>query len=186
MRTIQDLARGVEEFAVLYVDDEVHNLSAFRAEFRREAIVITAGSLEEALMVLEDNPIDLLVTDHMMPNGTGLELLQRLAKLYPDLKRVLITAYGEKELVKDAINEGEINWYVEKPWSQRDRLAIFRDTKSRMMHREHRRNRINELKRKMDVTQKNARALRAHLKSRGDQQSLALIDELLSSLEGPA
>jgi response regulator RpfG family c-di-GMP phosphodiesterase len=186
MQGMQDIARGVEEFAVLYVDDEVHNLSAFRAEFRREAIVMTAGSLDEALMVLEDNPIDLLVTDHMMPNGTGLELLQRLSKLYPDLKRVLITAYGEKDLVKDAINMGEINWYVEKPWSQQDMHGIFRETKSRMLNREHRRNRINELKRKMDLTKKNAHALRSHLKSRGDKPSLALIDELLSSLEGPA
>lgn len=102
---------------VLFVDDEEHNLISFRASFRKAFNIFTSNSASEAEVVLSKNVIHVLITDQKMPIKTGTELLAETFKKYPDQSRILLTAYGDKAVLIDAINKGHIFMYIEKPWN---------------------------------------------------------------------
>ena len=112
---------------VLYVDDEVDNLFAFKARFRHEFNIYTAQSAEEARVVLNTQLIYVLITDQCMPGTTGTELLARAVKNYPDLVRILVTAKEDTEVLTEAINSGYIFKYFKKPWNEGHLLKAMRD-----------------------------------------------------------
>lgn len=101
---------------VLYVDDEIENLSAFKASFRRFFNVYIAESASEAEKILEQNEVEVILTDQRMPKTTGIEFLQSIVPKYPEAIRILVTGYSDINAVKDAINKGEVYRYIEKPW----------------------------------------------------------------------
>jgi signal transduction histidine kinase len=107
---------------ILYVDDDRANLVVFQASFAGELDVIVASSGAEALGVLARDPeIALLVTDQRMPGMSGTELAERVRKDHPDVVRYLITAYADLGAAIDAINVGQVQRYLKKPWD-RDEL----------------------------------------------------------------
>ena len=101
---------------VLYVDDEVENLSAFKAAFRRDFNVFISESPLEGKKIVEENPIEIILTDQRMPEMTGVEFLQSILEEYPEPIRILVTGYSDISAVKDAINKGQVYKYIEKPW----------------------------------------------------------------------
>lgn len=107
-----------EKSQILYVDDEVINLRNFKALFRRKYKIFTAISGKEALTLLETEHIDVLVTDQMMPEMTGIELLKIVNKQYPDILLMILTGYSEMSVIKEAINECGIYCYLNKPWEK--------------------------------------------------------------------
>lgn len=109
---------------ILYVDDEIHNLNAFKASFRRIFNVFTAESAKEALPILEQNPMHIIITDQRMPQMTGVEFLESIISIYPDPIRILLTGYADIAAVIDAINKGQVYLYVTKPW-QEDELRLY-------------------------------------------------------------
>jgi response regulator RpfG family c-di-GMP phosphodiesterase len=147
MPPVDQIAFGPDSFLILYVDDEQANCAAFKAAFRREAEIITASSLEESLELLKTQPVDLLITDQRMPSGTGLELLLTIRGMYPDVTRVMVTAYGELQLAKTALNEGGIRWFLEKPWDPEELRKIIRQVYREGVDRDLRRIEIYELQR---------------------------------------
>lgn len=112
-----------QQVNILYVDDEIHNLNAFKAAFRRNFNVLTAASAIEALEILKSNPIHLIVTDQRMPVMTGIEFLESIIEKYPDPIRILLTGYADISAVIDAINKGQVYLYITKPW-QEDELRV--------------------------------------------------------------
>lgn len=103
---------------VLYVDDEIDNLNAFKAVFRRDFEVFIAESALEGLKILKnkENNIQVVLTDQRMPDITGVEFLASLVKDSPNIMRILVTGYTDLATVIDAINKGEVYRYVSKPW----------------------------------------------------------------------
>lgn len=101
---------------ILYVDDEVHNLIAFRAAFRRSFNIFTAESANEAMPILAAVDIHIVVSDQRMPDITGVEFLASIVDSYPDAIRILLTGYADISAVIDAINKGQVYLYVTKPW----------------------------------------------------------------------
>ena len=67
-----------DKFSVLFVDDEEYNLIAFRATFRKDYTIFTAKSGKEALKILRNENIGLIITDQRMPEMTGVELLEHI------------------------------------------------------------------------------------------------------------
>ena len=102
--------------SVLYVDDEAPNLSAFRANFRRNFNVHLAESAAEAVELVKENEIDVVITDHMMPGRSGVDLLEQLKKDHPFICRILITGCSDINIVIEAINRGEVYRFLTKPW----------------------------------------------------------------------
>ncbi len=114
-----DAARNLDRnrYTVLFVDDEVENLRVFELAFRRDFKVKTTQDPVEALDMLTDEHIAVVLSDQRMPKMTGVEFLTRVREYDPDTVRMLVTAYGDFETLSSAINEGCIARYIAKPWS---------------------------------------------------------------------
>ena len=112
-----------KKIAVLYVDDEENNLFSFKAVFRVKYQVYTAISGDEALKILGEKPIEIIITDQRMPNMTGVEFLEKVIEKFPDPMRLLLTGYADMNAVVDAVNKGKIFHYLSKPWNE-DELDI--------------------------------------------------------------
>ncbi len=121
------------EATILYIDDEPDNLLAFRAIFRRKYNVLTAESGEEALNILEDHEVQILVTDQRMPGMQGTEVLAISQERYPEQIRILLTGYSDLQAVIDAVNKGRIYHYITKPW-RGEELQIIINHALEMFH----------------------------------------------------
>lgn len=114
-----------EKPKLLYVDDERPNLVAFRALLRDTYDVLIAESAEQAIELLQNNDIPLVVSDQRMPGMTGTELLEKVASDFPDCARMILTGYADIEAVITAINCGQIYYYFKKPWNEAEvRLTL--------------------------------------------------------------
>jgi len=107
---------------VLYVDDEANNLLSFKASFRRHFDVLTAESAEEALAILGQHEVHVIVSDQRMPQTTGIEFFASIVEAYPDPIRILLTGYADIQAVIDAINLGQVYRYFSKPWNEKEIL----------------------------------------------------------------
>jgi len=105
---------------VLYIDDEVHNLTAFKAAFRRNFQIFTAESAEEGRKILESEHIEVILSDQRMPIMTGIEFFESILESHPDPIRILMTGYTDINAVVDAINRGQVYKYLTKPWVEQD------------------------------------------------------------------
>ncbi|ASU37476.1 response regulator [Herbaspirillum sp. meg3] len=102
---------------LLLVDDEVNILSALKRLLRQDKYEITtANNGQEALNMLENNPVDVIVTDQRMPGMTGVEFLRLAKESYPDTVRIVLSGYTELQSVTDAVNEGAVYKFLTKPW----------------------------------------------------------------------
>jgi two-component system, probable response regulator PhcQ len=102
---------------VLIVDDEVNVLSALQRTLRRENYrLVTATEPAEGLSILKQGEVDVVVSDHLMPNMSGLDFLKEVRALYPDVVRIMLTGHAEVSTAMEAINEGEIYRFLTKPW----------------------------------------------------------------------
>jgi thioredoxin reductase (NADPH) len=115
------LARPV----ILSVDDDIDVLRAIerdlRAHYGQRYRVMGADSGANALVALkrllkQNEPVALLLVDHRMPQMNGIETLVEAIKLFPEAKRVLLTAYADTEAAIRAINDVQLNHYLLKPW----------------------------------------------------------------------
>jgi thioredoxin reductase (NADPH) len=110
---------------LLAVDDDVSVLEAVVQDLRRHYgatyRIMRAASGQAALDTLaqlktRQEPVALLLSDQRMPGMTGVEFLERARALYPDARRVLLTAYADNEAAIRAINSARIHYYLNKPW----------------------------------------------------------------------
>ncbi len=106
------------EGTILFIDDEANNLSSFKAAFRRKWRTLTTTSSSEAYELLDANEVSIVVADQRMPEVTGSEFLSEVRKRYPHTIRILLTGYADINAVIDAINQGEIYRYFQKPWNE--------------------------------------------------------------------
>lgn len=111
------------KITILYVDDELNNLVAFKAVFRIKYNILTAISGEDAIKILRANIVHIIITDQRMPQMTGVEFLESILEEFPDPTRILLTGYTDMNAVIDAINKGKIFHYLTKPWNE-DELGL--------------------------------------------------------------
>jgi len=120
---------------VLVVDDEAAVRAALvrllrSAGFGPEA-VLEAPSAEAAMKVLATSPVTAIISDYRMPGGTGVELLTRARARDHHAVRILLTAYGDKEMAIEAINRGRVDAFLHKPWDNDALLAKVHDLLAR-------------------------------------------------------
>jgi DNA-binding NtrC family response regulator len=111
----------------MIVDDETANLRLLERLFRSGHTVLTSESGEQALSLLAQHDVALIITDQRMPGMTGIELLKRTAEMRPHMVRIILTGYTDVESLVEAINSGLVYKYVTKPWNNEDlRLTVSR------------------------------------------------------------
>ncbi|MBX2797528.1 MAG: hybrid sensor histidine kinase/response regulator [Myxococcales bacterium] len=128
--TTNDSALPDVPYPILYVDDEEANRIVFEATVGRSFEVMLASSGAEALEVLRSSRVDVLITDYRMPNMTGVQLCEQVAAEFPDVQRLLITAYTNLDTVVDAINSGAVARYLQKPWSLDELRTTLREAQA--------------------------------------------------------
>lgn len=112
---------------VLYVDDEEQNLTSFKATFRRHYKVFTALNGIDALRIVHQENIHVIITDQRMPEMTGVEFLKEVLKFNEESIRVLLTGYADIDALTSAINEGQIYQYLKKPWDENELHKIIQE-----------------------------------------------------------
>lgn len=100
---------------LLFVDDEQRVLNSMRVMFRREFDLFLASHGAEALDIVKDKNIDVIVADHRMPKMTGVEVLSKVRDLSPRTVRILLTGYADLDAVEGSINDSEVFRFLTKP-----------------------------------------------------------------------
>ena len=120
---------GENSQTIIIVDDEemvLTSLSSFLS-LETEYKVKTFTSGKEALDFVKNNEVDLIVSDYLMPEMDGITFLAQVKKFKPEIPRIILTGYADKENAIKAINEVGLFQYIEKPWDNDDLLIIFRN-----------------------------------------------------------
>ena len=111
-------AYDYQRYAILFVDDEANTRKYFRRLFGEKFRILEAEDGVQALSVFRQhaNEIGIIVTDQRMPNETGVGFLSKIADQYPDIIKILSTAYSDIDAAIGSVNQGGIFRYMTKPW----------------------------------------------------------------------
>ena len=170
--------------SVLYVDDERANLAAFRAAFRQDFDVHVAHSPEEAIEQLSSFHVDVMITDQRMPGMTGIDLVRVTKETHPEVVMMILTGFADHEVVMEALNEGLVFRFFEKPWSKQliardvekafDMLQAYRFRKKQLL----------EMRSNLERGVESVNELLGHLTLQQDTLGLGLAKELQEILGG--
>ena len=114
---------------IVIVDDEemvLTSLSSF-LNLETDYNIMTFTSGKEALKYIENNNTDLVISDYLMPEMDGIQFLAKVRELKPEVPRIILTGYADKENAIKAINDVGLFQYIEKPWDNEDILIILRN-----------------------------------------------------------
>jgi len=118
---------------MVLVDDEDMVLSSLQSflELETDYNLRTFTSPEAALEYTLAGPVDVVVSDFLMPGMNGIELLSRIREKHPHAPRILLTGYADKESAIKAINDIGLFQYIEKPWDNTNLLIVLRNALER-------------------------------------------------------
>ncbi len=109
--------------SVLVVEDDAEILRLMKQVLSRDFVVHTAASGEEALQILRTQKVHAVVSDHMLPTMTGVDLLREAATLQPDAARVLVTASTRMDTAQEAVNVAKVKRFLTKPFRTAELIA---------------------------------------------------------------
>ncbi|MBU2554115.1 MAG: hybrid sensor histidine kinase/response regulator [Bacteroidetes bacterium] len=104
------------DYNLLVIDDEIEITKSLIRQFRRKYNVFSANSGEEAIKLMDNHDIHVVISDQRMPGLTGVEFFSKVKDKYKDTLRLILTGYSDIQAVIDAINKGHVYRYVTKPW----------------------------------------------------------------------
>ena len=111
---------------ILFVDDESNILSALKRLMRKTPYhCLFANGGKDALALLDDNIVDVVISDMKMPEMTGEELLSEVSRLYPETMRIVLSGFSEESMIMGAINEGRIWGFIHKPWNDAELKQVI-------------------------------------------------------------
>ena len=115
-------------YSVLCVDDEQNILRSIkRALFSMKIDLTLVESGEEALAIMAQKTIHVVISDMKMPHMTGAELLEKVAAKYPDTYRVVLTGFADIDATIKAVNQGRIHRYLQKPWDNQELITTIEE-----------------------------------------------------------
>jgi response regulator RpfG family c-di-GMP phosphodiesterase len=141
------MEKANKKINVLYVDDEINNLTTFKANFRNEFNVFTVESPDEGLEILKNNEIHAIITDQYLKGISGVDFLQSIIKQYPDPMRVLLTGYAVIEDIIEAVNKTHIYAYINKPWERENIISVVNNAYAVYCKRKEQKNMLVNLQR---------------------------------------
>jgi diguanylate cyclase (GGDEF)-like protein len=168
------------------VDDEPFILPTLAALLAADFDVVTATSAEVAEALFARPAIDIILTDQKMPGRTGIQLLEWVRQHHPSTVRLLMTGYAELQEAIEAINRGQVYYYLLKPWRTEDLLQILRNASEKLSlerSRDHLLDQLQRLNRELEerVTRRTQELQQANhlLQQRAlELERLALTDPL--------
>ncbi len=118
-----------ENQTITIVDDEEMVLTSLRSFLNLETDynVLTFESPINALEHIKEDSVNLVISDYLMPGMNGIEFLSKVREIKPQIPRIILTGYADKENAIKAINTVGLYQYIEKPWNNDDLLIILRN-----------------------------------------------------------
>ena len=114
---------------LLLVDDDEYILASLRRLLRRENYrILTATNTQEALTLLAEHRVGVIIVDQRMPGMSGTELLARIRTMHPDTVRMVLSGYTAVDSLTEAINRGEIYRFLTKPWQETELIETVRES----------------------------------------------------------
>lgn len=171
---------------LLFVDDEPNVLKALRRLFRgAEYSVQLAESGMAALAILQQHPIDLIISDMRMPQMDGAEFLTQAAERWPNCVRILLTGYADIDSTIAAVNKGRIYSYCSKPWEDHELKILVNNALEQKRLRDERRQLFDIINRQNQELKELNAGLEEKVEKRTEQlrKSLTLIDQAHDALK---
>jgi len=109
-----------EKNNILYLDDEKINLIPFNESFKDDYNIFLAYNRNEALKILEENEIKVLITDQRMPDISGIDFIKEINTVNKDIVCIILTAHPDNESLLSAINQVNVFRFLVKPWKNYD------------------------------------------------------------------
>lgn len=100
---------------MLIVDDDSDNLDFLERVFREDFEILRADDGTAAVQLIEQHPLDVIITDQKMPGMTGTEVLEASLPIRPHAVKIILSAYTDTADILSAINVCRINHYLQKP-----------------------------------------------------------------------
>ncbi len=135
---------------LLVVDDEPDLVHSVKDLLRFDYRVLGATRAAEGLRIMEQEAVQIVMSDQCMPEMTGVEFLSRLRQRYPDTVRLLFTAYADIKAVINAINQGMVYRYITKPWEPHDLQTVLKQATEHYDLLAERKRLLTELQKKND------------------------------------
>lgn len=107
-----------DRISILYLDDDEDNLISFKANYRKSFDIFTVTKPNDAIAILEQNEIHVVLSDQRMPELSGVEFFELLLIQHPDPIRILVTGFSDLDAIIAAINDGDVYKYIKKPWDR--------------------------------------------------------------------
>ena len=145
---------------LLVVDDEPDVVKSVQDLLRFDYKVLGATRAADALRLIGEQPVHVVLTDQRMPEMTGVDFLRQLREQFPDTVRLLVTGYADIRAVIDAINQGNVYRYITKPWEPEELQAVIREAAERYDLVAERKRLVEELKGKNEQLQQTNEELR--------------------------
>ncbi len=126
---MKDAEHSKQRAKIMLVDDEQMVIDTIRTllEMETDYAIFSFLSPIDALKMLKKEPVDVVISDFMMPDMDGLEFLTEAKELHPDTISILLTGYAHKDNAIRAINEVGLFQYIEKPWDNEQVELVIRN-----------------------------------------------------------
>jgi two-component system response regulator HupR/HoxA len=160
-------------YRILVVDDEPDILKLIEYTFKGEYEVLTAQSGHDALAILRENDVALILADQRMPGMSGSEFLEQSIHIRPTAVRMILTGYTDIGSAIEAINNGKVYLYLTKPWEETEiRQKVKRALEARELEEDNRR--LTE-----ELRQLTAKLLRENVELKREVEGRYTFDQII-------
>ena len=113
---------------ILFLDDEQPILNSLRRVLRKEGYEISlCTDPDDALRIIREASIEIVVSDHLMPGMTGTEFFALASRLHPHVYRIMLTGQADMDVAIRCINEGHVHRFLTKPWDDNQLKQVLRE-----------------------------------------------------------
>lgn len=116
----------MDKQSILLVDDEVNVLKSLKRLFiDTDYRIYTAESADTGLLVLQEESINLVISDYKMPHKNGVEFLKEVKEKFPNTIRMILSGFADVAAIVESINEGNVYKFLAKPWNDQELLTTI-------------------------------------------------------------
>ncbi len=111
----------MNSISILIIDDEKNVMSSLQRLFHDPKYkIFTATHPKDALTILQQNEIGIMICDYKLNETTGTDFLAETIPKWPDISRILLTGYFNSQIASHSLNKGEVYRFITKPWNDNE------------------------------------------------------------------
>lgn len=165
-----------EKTKILIIDDENKIINAFKRIFLKSAYdILSTTSPIQGRHIIDNTRIDMIISDYNMPDLNGIDLLKHAKEVQPNAVRILMTGLNDVNIAISAINEGDVYYYLTKPWKNEEVLRVVEEALAKKHGDKDQTNLYNYLADRLEARPSMSKDIRAKL-SVYEGENIVLLD----------